>query len=200
VERLVHDRVLDAAKRCCERWGVQKVTIDDIVAESGVSRATIYRLFPGGRDVLYEALRLRETEEFFSGLQDEIRGATTFEQVVVRGVVAATRALRADEAFKLMLASEPGTVAARLTVEGLPRILRVGTAHLSPWFAPYIGKDQSARLAEWLSRVVISYFLAPSRFVDLADETSATAFVRAFVLPAFAPSAPPTLEPVPEGR
>jgi AcrR family transcriptional regulator len=60
------DRVLDAAKRCCERWGVAKVTVDDIAAESGVSRATLYRLFPGGRDVLYEALRVRETEEFMA--------------------------------------------------------------------------------------------------------------------------------------
>jgi AcrR family transcriptional regulator len=192
----LHDRVLDAAKRCCERWGMQKVTIDDIVAESGISRATIYRLFPGGRDVLYEALRARETEEFFVELEEQIRGATTFEEVVVRGIVAGTRALQADEGLKLMLASEPGEVAANLTIEGLPRIFRVATAYLTPWFAPFIGKEQSARLAEWLSRVVISYFLAPSRFVDLADPESATAFVHDFVLPAFAP----TIGPVLSGR
>ena len=45
-------RVLDAAKLCCERWGLAKVTIDDIATEAGVSRATLYRLFPGGKDVL----------------------------------------------------------------------------------------------------------------------------------------------------
>jgi hypothetical protein len=54
-------------------------------------------------------------------------------------------------------------------------------------FAPHIGRDASARLAEWLARVVISYFLAPSRFVDLSDDASATDFVRTFVLPAFPP-------------
>ena len=62
-------RVLDAAKRCCERWGIAKVTIDDIAAEAGVSRATLYRLFPGGKDVLFEALRVRELEEFFTELE-----------------------------------------------------------------------------------------------------------------------------------
>ncbi|HEY1280672.1 MAG TPA: TetR/AcrR family transcriptional regulator [Acidimicrobiales bacterium] len=185
------DRVLDAAKRCCERWGVAKVTVDDIAAESGVSRATLYRLFPGGRDVLYEALRVRETEEFMATLTEHVAGATTFEDVVVRGVVGATRMLQTDEHLKLMLASEPGEVASDLTVAGLPRIFRVATVFLTPFFAPYIGREQSARLAEWLARVVISYFLAPSRYVDLADEISATEFVRAFVLPAFEPSSIP---------
>ena len=185
------DRVLDAAKRCCERWGVAKVTVDDIAAESGVSRATLYRLFPGGRDVLYEALRVRETEEFMATLPEHVTGAATFEEVVVRGVVGATRMLQTDEHMKLMLASEPGEVVTDLTVDGLPRIFRVATVFLTPFFAPYIGREQSARLAEWLARVVISYFLAPSRYVDLADEASATEFVRSFVLPAFEPSSVP---------
>jgi AcrR family transcriptional regulator len=185
------DRVLDAAKRCCERWGVAKVTVDDIAAEARISRATLYRLFPGGRDVLYEALRVRETEEFMATLTEHVAGATTFEEVVVRGVVGATRMLQTDEHLKLMLASEPGEVASDLTVAGLPRIFRVATIFLTPFFAPYIGRDQSARLAEWLARVVISYFLAPSRYVDLADEASATDFVRSFVLPAFEPSSIP---------
>ncbi len=185
------DRVLDAAKRCCERWGVAKVTVDDIAAESGVSRATLYRLFPGGRDVLYEALRVRETEEFMATLTEHVAGATTFEDVVVRGVVGATRMLQTDEHLKLMLASEPGEVLTDLTVAGLPRIFRVATVFLTPFFAPYIGREQSARLAEWLARVVLSYFLAPSRYVDLADEASATEFVRSFVLPAFEPSSIP---------
>ena len=185
------DRVLDAAKRCCERWGVAKVTVDDIAAESGVSRATLYRLFPGGRDVLYEALRVRETEEFMATLTEHVTGAATFEEVVVRGVVGATRMLQTDEHMKLMLASEPGEVVTDLTVDGLPRIFRVATVFLTPFFAPYIGREQSARLAEWLARVVISYFLAPSRYVDLADEASATEFVRSFVLPACEPSSVP---------
>ena len=188
----VRERVLDAAKRCCERWGIAKVTVDDIASESGVSRATLYRLFPGGRDVLYDALRVRETEEFMAALTEQVAGADTFEELVVRGVVGATRMLQADEHLKLMLASEPGEVANELTVDGLPRIFRVATVFLTPFFAPFIGREQSARLAEWLARVVISYFLAPSRYVDLSDEASATEFVRQFVLPAFDPITVPS--------
>ncbi|MET0377909.1 MAG: TetR/AcrR family transcriptional regulator [Spongiibacteraceae bacterium] len=39
-------RILDAAVRCVERRGLMDVTIDDIVVESGVSRATVYRRYP----------------------------------------------------------------------------------------------------------------------------------------------------------
>ena len=99
--------------------------------------------------------------------------------------------LRADEHIKLMLASEPGEVATDLTIAGLPRIFRSATLFFTPVFAPYIGREPSARLAEWLARVVISYFLAPSRFVDLSDEAAATDFVRTFVLPAFPSSTIP---------
>jgi AcrR family transcriptional regulator len=188
----LRDRVLDAAKTCSERWGVAKVTIDDIAAAAGVSRATLYRLFPGGRDVLYDALRVRETEEFMARLTAQLGGADGYEDLVIRVVVHATRMLQADEHIKLMLASEPGEVATDLTIAGLPRIFRAATLFFTPVFAPYIGREPSARLAEWLARVVISYFLAPSRFVDLSDEAAAADFVRTFVMPAFPPSHVPT--------
>ena len=104
----VEVRVLDATKACCERWGFEKVTIDDIAAAAGVSRATIYRMFPGGKDVLFEALRVRELEEFFPVLLQPGRGSHDLEDLLVRAVVAATAELRADEHLALMLASEPG--------------------------------------------------------------------------------------------
>lgn len=164
-----------------------KVTVDDIASEAGCSRATVYRLFPGGKDNMYEALRQRSTREFFADLDAHLAEATSYEDLLVRGIVAATRELRDDEHLQLMLASEPGEVMTELTVAGLPRIFDAAALFLTPRFAPYIGTEASGRLAEWLARVVISYFLAPSRHVDLTDFESARLFVAQFVLPAFPP-------------
>lgn len=183
----LENRILDAAKHLCERWGRDKVTVDDIAEAARCSRATLYRLFPGGKDTLYEALRARETQDFFVELTAHLHGADTFEELIVRSVVESTRALHADEHLQLMLASAPNEVATDLTIEGLPRIVAVASEFLRPWYARHVSDAEAHRLAEWLSRVVISYFLAPSAYVDLADEASATAFVRDFVLPAFAP-------------
>ena len=90
-------RILDAAKRCFEQWGVSKVTIDDIATASGVSRATLYRLFPGGKEVLFSALQVRELTDFFDRLTAEANGVDDLEDLVVRLIVTATRELRADE-------------------------------------------------------------------------------------------------------
>ena len=174
-------RILDATKRCCERWGIAKVTIDDIANDSGVSRATLYRMFPGGKDVLFEALRVRELEDFFTRLRAEVEGADSLEELLVRTVVCATRELRADEHLAVMLGTEPGETVTQLTVEGLPRIIRVATAFLVPLVDPYLPRPQGRALIDVLARLVLSYFLAPSDDIDLGDEQSARSFLRPFL-------------------
>jgi AcrR family transcriptional regulator len=178
METSPENRVLDAVKNCCEQYGVAKVTIDDVVERSGVSRATIYRIFPGGRDVLFEALRVRELNEFFDVLTTEAAGADNVEDLVVRLVVVATRELRADDHLAIMLASEPGEVLTQLTVGGLPRIIGVATSYLRPMLEPYLDPQHAVSLIDLLVRVTISYFLAPSDHVDLGDPESARAFLR----------------------
>lgn len=184
----VEVRVLDATKACCERFGFAKVTVDDIAAESGVSRATIYRMFPGGKDVLFEALRVRELEEFFAVLRDRVAGASTPEDVLVRTVVAATEELRADVQLATMLASEPGVMLSQLTVDGVPRIIRFATAFLSPFVEPHLGRARARAVIDVMSRLTISYFLAPSDAVDLGDEDSARAFLVPLLRPYLAPT------------
>lgn len=174
----LEDRVLDAAKLCCERWGISKVTIDDVAAGAGVSRATLYRLFPGGKEVLFEALRVRELSDFFAVLRAEVAGIGNLEDLVVRSVVVATRELRADDHLALMLASEPGETLGQLTVDGLPRIIRMANVTLTPMVAEFLPESAARRLIDVLARLTISYFLAPSAEVDLGDEQSARAFLR----------------------
>jgi AcrR family transcriptional regulator len=170
--------ILDAAKSCCERWGIQKVTMDDIVAASGVSRATLYRLFPGGKDVLFEALHARERADFFDTLTAEIGDTDDFEDLVVRLVVTATSELRDDRHLAIMLASEPGVVLSELTVDGLPQIIRVASDYLSPVLKPFLDPEFAEPLIDLLVRITISYFLAPSSHVDLGDVESARTFLR----------------------
>jgi AcrR family transcriptional regulator len=182
-------RILEAAKLCCERWGLERVTVDDIAAQSGVSRATLYRLFPGGKDVLFEALRVHEINEFFAVLAARVDFADNLEDLLVATVVAATRELRADEHLAMMMASEPGETLSQLTVEGLPRIIRMAIVTLTPYVAVYIPPTAAQRLIDVLARLTISYFLAPSDDVDLGDETSAREFLRP-VIAVLTPAAP----------
>jgi AcrR family transcriptional regulator len=182
-------RVLDATKVCCERWGLAKVTIDDIAAASGVSRATLYRLFPGGKDVLFDALRVREISDFFAILTAHLDVTDNLEDLLVAIVVTATRELRADEHLALMMASEPGDTLSQLTVEGLPRIIRMATVTLTPLVGRYVPPQAAQRLIDVLARLTISYFLAPSDEIDLGNEHSARTFLRP-VIAVLAPASP----------
>jgi AcrR family transcriptional regulator len=180
-DQSLSDSILDATKVAIERWGVERLTINDVCEAANVSRATLYRAFPGGKEVLLEALRVRELELFFTTLRAHAEGETTLEDTIVRCMVVATSELRSDQHLALMLAAEPGEVATQLTVQGVPRIVRVATAYLTPLLEPYLSSKDAADLVEVLARMVISYFLAPSSRFDFTNEHQARAFVRAHV-------------------
>ena len=178
-------RVLASTMRCCERWGMAKVTIDDIANESGLSRATIYRLFPGGKDVIYEEVRSRETAAFFEELDEHVSAADSLEDLVVSTLTESTRMLQADEHIQVMLASVPGEILARLGFSDVPRIIEAAGEFLARRCARFLSREQSAELGEWMTRVVLTFFFTPSTHVDLADEQSARRFARRFILPAY---------------
>ena len=180
-DQSLSDAILDATKVAIERWGVERLTINDVCEAAKVSRATLYRAFPGGKEVLLEALRVRELELFFTTLRAHAEGESTLEDTIVCCMVVATSELRSDQHLALMLAAEPGEVATQLTVQGVPRIVRVATAYLTPLLEPYLSRKDAADLVEVLARMVISYFLAPSSRFDFTNEHQARAFVRAHV-------------------
>ena len=86
----LRDRLLAATYRCAERFGLAKTTIEDVVKESGLSRATIYRQFPGGRDELLLETVGWELANYFNALADHVRDdAPDLEQLLEQGLVYA---------------------------------------------------------------------------------------------------------------
>ena len=175
------ERILDAARRCVERWGINKLTIDDVATEANVSRATLYRIFPGGKDVMFDALRVRELSKFFAGMRANIEPVESLLDFAVKVSVYALREMRNDEHLAMMLSTEEGTALKSLTVEGLPRILNVASQYMTPFLTEFIPADEAEVLVELLARFVISFFLAPSQHFDLGQPESARAFFEPFI-------------------
>lgn len=173
-------RVLDAVRASIDELGLARVTIDDVVARSGVSRATIYRLFPGGREVLFEAMRVRELEVFFEKLRTEAEGAVDLGDLLARCIVVASRELADDHHLATLLAAERGEVLGQLTVDGVPRVVMMATQVITPLAEKYVSHVAATQIVEVLSRLVISYFLAPSTQVDFTDYASVHNFLDSF--------------------
>jgi hypothetical protein len=142
--------------------------------------------------VLFDAMRVRELEDFFTQLDAHLDGADVLEELLVRTVVHATRKLRNDSHLAAMLASEPGDTLSELTVQGLPRIVRMATLFIVPKVEAHLDRDAASRLVDLLARLVISYFLAPSPYIDLGDDDSARQFVVIHIRPTCQPDPPPT--------
>jgi len=177
-------KVLDAALACFGRWGMAKTTLDDIAREAGCSRATVYRLFPGGKDVVLDAVAARELHAFFDGLAAELdHHADDLEDLLVAGVTYAARSIRDHAALQLLLRHEPEVVLPLVAFDRFDVVLDAAAAFAAPWLEPHVGPDWAPRAGEWLARMVLSYTFAPADGVDLTAEEDARRFVRTFVLP-----------------
>lgn len=176
-------RVVDAVLRCIARWGVAKTTLDDIARQSGLSRATVYRLFPGGKDALLQAVATSEVTRFMRSVGARLEEADSLEELLVAGMTEAGQHLISHAALQYLMVHEPETVLPRIAFGAMDAVLRSVADFAGPHLARYIPAEEAPRAAEWVARIVISYVSCPADGVDLADEQSVRRLVRTFVLP-----------------
>lgn len=155
------DRVADA--------GLARLSLEDVAADAGVSRQTLYRHF-GSRDGLLRALVLREEQWFFERVLAAADAHKDVEDAMAAGVTAALEAAREHPLLQRLLRDEPGEIlplvvlgegpvisAARPVVAGILE----GRLDLSP-----AGVEQ---VADVCTRLLLSYILDPG-----ADDPEAT--------------------------
>lgn len=188
-------RVVEALCRCVARWGIGKTTADDLAREAGVSRATLYRAFPGGKDVIIEVAMRHEAARFFATVTDRLDGAGSLEDAVVIGTVEAARFLSGHEALAYLIAHEPHLVLPALAFHRLDGALATAAAFTAPHVRRFVDDDETAAAgAEHLVRLLLSYAINPTPALDLTDEAAVRRFTRTYVLPALMAPAP-TQEP-----
>ncbi len=100
------DRLLDAAEACFSRFGVARTTLGDVAGEAGVSRATVYRYFEGGRDEIILGVVLREARSFLASLERRVQSEATLAEAIVEGVLCTVAAVRKNEHLALLFAPE----------------------------------------------------------------------------------------------
>lgn len=190
--------VIAATLVCIGRFGLTKTTLDDVARESGISRATIYRAFPGGRDTLFDAVLAVEVERFFTRLDDVVAPCETLEDLLVAGLDAAMGFLAGNAALRTILELEPGLVLPRFAFHRLDQILAQVNAAVGPYLTVYVG-DRAPAVAEHLVRIVLTYAINPAGSVDPTDTASIRRLVRHHVLPGLIAPTPqsPNRKPAP---
>lgn len=180
-------RVLDAAARCIARWGVAKTTLDDVAREAGCSRATVYRVVPGGKDGVVTALLRAEVDRFFATVAARLDGARDLEDLLVAGITESARLVLGHQALQYLMAHEPGVVLPALAFGRMDAVFDRVAAFAAPYLRPWVGA-RADEAAEWVTRLVCSYLTVPTPDVDLRNEDDARRLVRGFLLPGLVPS------------
>jgi AcrR family transcriptional regulator len=180
------ERILDATLVCIARWGLAKTSLDDVAREAGVSRATVYRAFPGGKEAVIEAVARTELARFFAAVDARLAAAATLEDVLVAGMLEAGTRLATHAALRALVSFEPEVILPRLAFDRMDRVLAVCTGFAAPHLGRFLDPATADRVAEWATRVVVSYSSWPSVDLDLTDERSVRRFVRQIFLPPLA--------------
>jgi len=176
-------RLLDAALECVARVGVSKTTLDDVVRAAGCSRATLYRYFPGKAPLLEAAVR-REAARVALAVAVSTEGTTEVEDAAVAAIVTAATALESHPALRTVLEVEPHTVVPHLAFDRCDAFLARASERFAPAFEHLLDRPDAQRLAEWLTRLTLSFTMSPSPSVVLTDASSVRRLVRDVVAPA----------------
>jgi AcrR family transcriptional regulator len=183
------ERVVAAALRCLARSGLRGTTVDDVASDAGVSRATLYRAFPGGRDTILAAVVDAESARLFAAIAEAARGASDLPTALADGLVAAATWLTGHEVLERLMFDEPATLLTHLEFEQMNRTLAAVATRAGPLLARFVDPVLAARVGEWMARLAVSYLLFPSDEVDLCDPRSVDALVRRYVVPGVAAAA-----------
>jgi AcrR family transcriptional regulator len=186
----LRERVLEGSLACIGRYGMAKTTVDDVARASGVSRASIYRYFPDGKEQLLRETVSWEMGRFFLRLGQAVADSPDLATLVGDALTFAHRAVLSHEVLQKVLLTEPDRLLPLITVES-ERVLRM----IAGFLMPYLERERlegrlregvnAVAAADYLARMFLSYSNAPGDW-DLDDPAQVADLVRCEFLGAIA--------------
>lgn len=194
----VRERIMAAAVRCVEGTGVRRLSVEQVAAEAGVSRTTIYRYFPGGRSQLIQETATWEVARFWRRLAQAVADLPTLEDRLVQGLVIGARMIRRSRVLANLMEPEIAELrsALRPTEPIVHQVIRDylqelleqedAAGRLRP------GTD-TAEAADYLTRMMLSTLGSPAGR-DLTDPEDTRRLVRAEFLGGIIRSGPTVVD------
>lgn len=164
----VRDRLHEAVLACAGRDAF-RFSVEDVAHEAGLSRATVYRYFPGGKDQLVTDSVAWEVARFFTRIHAAVMDEPDLGAQLERALVEGHRLLVEHEVLGRILREDPERLIADL--EGVMGQVRGGIeAYLASLLrhedvAPGVDIDEAA---EYLARLYLTY-LGHAGACDLDD-------------------------------
>jgi AcrR family transcriptional regulator len=168
-------RLIEVARACIEEYGYEQASLGDVAARAGVTRKTVYRLFPSSEDLFRSAATLAS-----GGFVAQLRRVARRHDDWGEGVVAALVFTIADAPQDPHL----GPLIAGVKDLGVAKILEFEFAReeLSAFAdgKPPLGEADLRDLTELLIRLIHSFLAEPGQ----RDRKALRQLFRRWLLPA----------------
>lgn len=172
------ERLLEAAYRCVARDGLAKTSMEDVAIEAELSRATVYRHFPQGRDQLVREVIAWESSRFFERLARAVASQVELADLLEEALVFAHRAVGEHAVLQKMLETEPERLLPILTTDSGRLIALVKQFLVLAMTRTEVRADLDAdAAADYLARMVLSHIGGAGRW-DLTDRAQVRELVR----------------------
>jgi AcrR family transcriptional regulator len=181
-------RVVDAATDLARAYGDRRMTIEDVAARSGVSRATIFRRF-GSKDRLVATVHMLEMRRAVDALDSTARNAQTPADLAVDLFVGLLSVARRNAQVQRLVEFDRDRIL-DVATDGDPCPLDVCRQFVADRFRDWQrrgrlkGRDAD-ELADFLVHLAFSYVLAPSSVCGGRDMRRLKSFAQLTIAPAF---------------
>lgn len=169
--------MLAAAYTCIARSGLAKTTVDDVAREAGLSRPTVYRHFPGGKDAILRETVAWEATRFLSTITRAVAGIGDLPGMLEELIVTAGEEVEGHAVLQKVLQTEPERLLPLLVtgISGLIAVLK--PLVLLAMQRSQIRADVDADFAaDYIARLVLSVVGSPGG-IDRADRGAVRSFV-----------------------
>ena len=177
-------RLVRATMDCLEDAALSDLSLERVAKSAGLSRSTLYRWFPDGRDALLRAALGVEVAEFWQGLAAAVASEARLEGRLTRGLMEGVRRIEDHSLLQRLVNNEADQLAPFLD-ELQPIVFALLAAFLadlldrfSEDLAEGVDREEASR---YLATLILSYLGSPAR-VDFGDEDRVSRLVRTQLL------------------
>lgn len=184
------ERIIESARSCFSRFGLQKTVMEDIARDAELSRGTLYRYFQD-KETLFAVVSRRETQRFLDEVLEGTSRLRTLDAKIGRMATAAIEYMSENSVNAAMIATDPGAFATAVTTSGKD-LLALAIETVRPMVEDAIATGEvragiePAQAAEWIVRMVMSLISTPSVTFDRGDPAQVHRFLSQYLIPGMA--------------
>lgn len=187
------DQILRGAAQAIARHGLGKLGMGDVSSSAAVSRGTLYRYF-SNRDELLEHLAAREGHRFQERMMQALDEAPDGAEKVQLALQYAARFAGEHPVLRRIIETDPAfmLIAIRERFTAIRDMVHGPLAPLLAQTEPVRqGTVETEQLVDWMTRIMISFFLFPDPDPDRMARDLTAVFSALVGSPARPDSRPP---------